>query len=275
MRRYAPVRYVLTLAVAVVAVAGFGRAVAAADDLYRAQAFVTGQGETERARGFALCLEAVLVKVSGDPRLTHDRAVAALTGQAQRFVVGFDYHDRMSGIPVHDEQGTRDRPFDLTVTFDPKKIDGALRSLGRTPWPQPRPRLAVILGIRDATASYVLSEDGERGLGQRQSLAAVAAKRGLPLVLPSTARLAAEHVAYDRLARLSSSRLSAIAKASGGDAALTGTLVWTEAARGWATHWRLSWRGREHRWNIAGVSFDDAFRNGIDHAVAILSGHGG
>jgi uncharacterized protein len=275
MRDFAPVRYALALAIALFAVTALGRAVSAADDLYRAQAFVTGQGEAERARGFALCLEAVLAKVSGDPRLAGDPAAAALTAQAGNFVIGFDYHDRMQGIPVHDEQGTRDRPFDLTVAFDPQKIDGALRSLGRTPWPEPRPRLAVILGVRDATTSYVLSEDGDRGLGQRQSLAAVAARRGLPLVLPRSTRLAAEHITYDRVIALSSPRLSIVAKASGGDAALVGTLVWTEAALGWTTRWRLSWRGREHRWHIGGVSFDDAFRNGIDRAVAILSGHGG
>jgi hypothetical protein len=273
MTCFAPVRYALTLAIVFVALTARGGAVAG--DLYRAQAFVTGQGETERARGFALCLEAVLVKVSGDVRLTGDPAVAALAAQAGNFVTGFDYHDRMSGIPVHDEQGTRERPFDLTVTFDPPKIAAALRSLGRKPWPEPRPRLAVLLGVRDATASYVLSNDGERGLGQRQSLAAVAGKRGIPLVLPNAALLAAKHIAYERVSALTSPRLSAVAKASGGDTALVGTLVWTEAALGWTTHWRLSWRGREHRWHISGVSFDDAFRNGIDRAVTILSGHGG
>ena len=273
MRGFAPVRSTVALAVALVAVAVVGRAVFAADDLYRARAFVTGQGETERARGFALCLEAVLVKVSGDPRLGHDPAAAALAAQAGSFAAGFDYHDRMSGIPVHDEQGTRDRPFDLTVTFDPPKIDAALRSLGRTPWPEPRPRLAVILGVRDATASYVLSEDGERGLGQRQSLAAAAAQRGLPLVLPNTPRLANARVTYGQISSLSPARLHGIAKANGADAALVGTLVWTEAALGWTTHWRLRWHGREHRWQISGVSFDDAFRNGLDGAVAIMSGH--
>jgi uncharacterized protein len=32
-----------------------------------------------------------------------------MAGQAGTFVADFDYHDRMGGIPVHDEQGTRDR----------------------------------------------------------------------------------------------------------------------------------------------------------------------
>src|SRR5689334_5132381 len=144
------------------------------DALYRATAFVTGQGEAERARGEALCLEEVLVKVSGDPSLRDDADLPPLQADAGRLVRSFRYRDRMSGIPVHDEQGTRERPFDLTVTFDPAKIDAALAQLHRKPRREPRPRLAVLLGVRDATSSYVLAADGARGLGQRQSLAQTA-----------------------------------------------------------------------------------------------------
>lgn len=250
-----------------------GEPASAADDLYRTQAIVTGRGEAERARGFALCLEAALVKVSGDPRLIGDPRLAPLKEAAAGFVSGFDYQDRMQGIPIHDEQGTRDRPFDLTVTFDRQKIDAALRSFGLAPWPEPRPPLAIFLGVRDATAAYVLAEDGERGLGQRQSLALAAARRGISLRLPGAAMLAARHIGYRRLVAMGPSRLRRAAGMSG-DAVLAGTLVWTEAALGWTARWHLSWRGRDDRWRIAGVSFDDAFRNGIDRAVAVLSGHG-
>ena len=243
----------------------------AAADLYRSRAVVTGEGEAERARGFALCLEDVLAKVSGDPRLAHDPAVAAVTARAADLVAGFDYHDRMSGIPVHDEQGTRERPFDLTVTFDRAKIDAALRSLGRRPWPEPRPVLAVLLAVRDAIAAYVLAADGARGEGQREALQAAAERRGVVAVLPGSALLAAQHLDAAGLKALPPPRLAAAAKASGGEAALAGTLVWSETAPGWTAHWRLSWHGKPHRWQIAGVSFDDAFRTGIDGAVAILS----
>jgi len=273
MRALAPPLHALMLAI-LLAAAFLGSAAAAADDLYQAQAIVTGEGEAERARGFALCLEAVLVKVSGDPRLQGDPAVAALQTEAAGFVAGFDYRDRMASIPVHDEQGTRDRPFDLTVAFDPPKIDAALRALGRAPWLEPRPRLAVLLDVRDAMAAYVLAEDGERGLGQRQALAAAAARRGIAMRLPSAAMLAAGHVTYGGLAATPAPRLRALARASGGDALLTGTLVWTEAALGWTARWHLQWAGREYRWRISGVSFDDAFRDAIDRTVAVLSGHG-
>ena len=45
---------------------------AAAENLYRAQTIVTGQGEANRIIGFAACLEDVLIKVSG---LSNSRAI--------------------------------------------------------------------------------------------------------------------------------------------------------------------------------------------------------
>jgi hypothetical protein len=246
----------------------------ATDDLYRAQAIVTGQGEVERARGFALCLDDVLVKLSGDPRLVGDPRLQPLEATAGQFVAAFAYHDRMSGIPVHDEQGTRERPFDLSVTFDQAKTDAALRALGLEPWIAPRPRLVVVLGIRDATTAYVLAEDGERGLGQRQSLLAASLKRGMPIALPDTAALAAAGVSFDGLATAHWPPLDPLAKRTGGDLALAGTLVWDEPALGWIADWHLYWQGSMHHWRVGGVSFDDAFRGAIGGALQIVSGHG-
>jgi uncharacterized protein len=216
----------------------------------------------------------VLVKVSGDPHLRGDPRLAPMQQAAAGFVGGFSYHDRMAGLPLHDEQGTRDRPFDLTIAFDPPKIDAALHKLGVAPWPLPRPVLAVFLGVHDAKRTYVLAEDGERGLGERLSLRDGAAQRGIQIVLPTARFAVEEHVTYDGVIAASVSRRRALAGAIGGAAGLAGSLVWSEAARGWTARWRLAWQGRDYRWRISGVSFDDAFRDALDHAAAILSGHG-
>src|SRR5688572_28204940 len=159
----------------------------AAADLYQAQAIVTGEGEENRKIGFARALEQVLVKVSGDPRLAGEPAVAAMAGEAGAFVAKFRYRDRMAGIPVHDEQGTRDRPFDLTVDFIPEKIDAALRSLGREPWTAPRPRIVLFLGVQNGPTAYTLAGDGERGRDLREALAAEAGRLGMPALLPDQA----------------------------------------------------------------------------------------
>jgi hypothetical protein len=246
----------------------------AASDLYQAAAIVTGEAETERARGFARCLEDVLVKVSGDPRLPGDARVTTLAARAADFVTEFRYQDRMRTVPQTHEQGTRDRPFDLFVTFDEARIDAALLSVGSAPWKSPRPRLAVLLGIEDATTRYVLAVDGERGEGQRQSLAAAAAKRGLPVVLPPARMLAADGITYDALMKGERAPIDSAAKDAGGEVALVGTLVWTEAMPGWTADWHLSEQGKDVRWRASDTSFDDSFRHAIEGAEQILSNNG-
>jgi uncharacterized protein len=242
------------------------------DDLYRAQTIVTGQGEEDRPRGFAECLEQVLVKVSGDQRLLGDPRVAALTVQAATFVAAFGYRDRMAGIPVHDEQGSRDRPYDLAVSFDPAKIDAALRSLGREPWSAAsRPRLVVFLGVRIDPTSYVLASDGDRGRDQRDALAAAAERFGMPMALPDRTALADAGLGYREIVRADPSSLEATATKIGGDLALVGSLVWSEEALGWVADWRVARPGKTSRWQIRGVSFDEAFRDAMAGAAQVLS----
>jgi uncharacterized protein len=244
------------------------------DELYRAQTIVTGQGEENRAGGFATTLETVLVKVSGDPRLIGDPRVEAMAREAGSSVEAFRYRDRMEGIPVHDEQGTRDRPYDLFVSFDSGRIDAMLRSLGRERWPLPRPRVAVFLGVENGPTRYVLASDGKRGRDQREALAAAAEGLGMPLALPSEAALAEAGLGLEAVAAADAASLETAARAVGGGVALAGSLVWNDQALGWVADWRLAANGRTSGWRISGVSFDDAFRNGMRGAAQILSGHG-
>jgi uncharacterized protein len=244
------------------------------DELYRTQTIVTGQREDTRAKGFATALEAVLVKVSGDPRLIGDPRVEALAGEAGASVESFRYRDRMEGMPVHDEQGTRDRPHDLFVSFDPGTIDAMLRSLGRERWPVPRPRVAVFLGVENGPTRYMLASDGKRGRDQREALAAAADALGLPLAMPSEAALAKAGLGLEDVAAADAAGLEAAAGKVGGEVALAGSLVWSDQALGWVADWRLASGGRTFGWRITGVSFDDAFRNGMRSAAQILSGHG-
>jgi len=90
----------------------------------------------------------------------------------------------MTGIPVHDEQGTRQRPFILTIDFDPRKIDAALKSLGREAWTAERPRLILFVAVDNGTAPYVLTSDGTRGRDQREAFVDSAWLYGVPIGLP-------------------------------------------------------------------------------------------
>ena len=81
------------------------------DDIYTTRVVVAGKDERNRPLGFRLCFEDVLVKVSGDASIVSDRRFETLTANAGQYLSTFSYRDRLEGKPVHDEQGTYDRPI--------------------------------------------------------------------------------------------------------------------------------------------------------------------
>ncbi|MGH6712132.1 MAG: DUF2066 domain-containing protein [Bradyrhizobium sp.] len=246
---------------------------AAAADLYRAQAIVTGQGEANRVIGFAACLEDVLIKVSGAQKLAGDRRLASYKSNAKNFVAGFSYHDQMSGKPHRDEQGTRDRPYDLTVDFDEEKIGDILKALALKPWLARRPRLAVFVEMKQGPKNFIVTSDGTQSDLQRDALLAAAGRRGMDIVLPSAAAVEKSNLNGAELKTASSSTLATVAAELGGEVALVGQLVWDDRKLGWATRWQIEWRGRTHRWQVGGGTFDEAFRRGIGGAAQALSGN--
>ena len=247
---------------------------AAAADLYQAQAIVTGQGEANRIIGFASCLEDVLIKVSGAQKLAGDRRLAAYKSNAKSFVRAFSYHDQMSGKPHRDEQGTRDRPYDLTVDFEEKKIDDLLKALALKPWPAPRPRLAAFVEIKQGPKNFIVTTDGTQSDLQRDALLAAADRRGMGIVLPSAAALTKLNLTGVELKTVPTSTLASVAAEQGGEVALVGQLVWDDRKLGWAMQWQIDWRGRTYNWQVRGVTFDEAFRRGIGGAAQVLSGNG-
>jgi hypothetical protein len=251
-----------------------GQNASAPIDLYRAKPIVTGTGEKNRQIGFALAFEDVLVKVSGDPRLIGDRRVAELARNAGAMVQEFRYRDRMEGIPIHDEQGSHDRPHDLTTIFDPQKIDAALASLGSKPWTEPRPTITLLLGVRNDDRTFVLASDGERGIDMRDSLQSASVKAAIPANLPDSAALVAAGITEETLPTADPELLDKLAKAAGSDYALIGSLVWSDEDLGWIANWTIASKGQSYNWEIRGVSFDDAFRNAIRGVAQVLSGNG-
>jgi uncharacterized protein len=246
----------------------------AADDLYRAQTIVTGQGEENRIIGFAACLEDVLIKVSGALKLAGDPRLNDYKSHARDFVSAYDYHDQMSGKPKRDEQGTRDRPYDLIVDFDARKIDDILGGLGLKPWSSQRPRLGVLVEIEQGTRKFIVTSDARQSELQRESLVAAAARRGMIIALPDATALAKANIGDAEVMTLSSATWRPVAAAQGADVALLGHLTWSDSDLGWVTEWRMDWQDRPHRWQLRGVTFDEAFRRGIGGAAQILSGNG-
>ena len=241
-------------------------------ELYRGQTIVTGQGEANRRVGLASCLDDVVVKLSGLLRLAGDRRLAVHKANAASLVSDYGYRDEKGGKPKNDEQGTRDRSFVLTADFDEARVNAILASLGVKPWLSPRPVLGVFVQMDLGARQFLVDgESAEAGL-HRQALVAAAAKRGMPIVLPAAAALAG--VTTDDLAfsKTAHPKLAAVAAASGGDAVLIARLIWDDRALRWNTRWQLEWQGHMHRWQLAAVTFDEAFRLGIGGAAQAIVG---
>ncbi|WVT72173.1 DUF2066 domain-containing protein [Sinorhizobium chiapasense] len=244
------------------------------DRLYQSDAIVTGTGEVNRQIGFRACLSEVLVKLSGDPTILDAPGFAVLEAEAGSFVSSFSYRDRLEGVPIHDEQGTHDRPHDLTCRYEPATLDPLLAKLGRKPWLEPRPVITVLLAVKDQRRRFVLARDGDESPYMADSLRAAAAPLALSVALPDRATVADGALDFAAISQANPEKFTRPAMLSKRDVTLAGTLVWSDQARGWIANWRMASGGKSHAWQISGVSFDDAFRNALRGAARILSGNG-
>ncbi|RWC47334.1 MAG: DUF2066 domain-containing protein [Mesorhizobium sp.] len=244
------------------------------EDLYSSQTIVNGKYEKNRQAGFKRCLDAVLVRVSGDQRLPAKPQMTALRDKAGSFVASFRYRDRMEGIPNHDDQGTYDRPHNLYCQYKPADIDPVLASLGSRPWLTERPRLAVFLATERGIRHFALDADDERGVLMRESFGNAAAPLAMQVAFPTVAQLSQAGLADQALRNAEMKKLDTAAKKAGADQALAGSLVWSDEELGWIADWRLAMAGKTYIWQVRGVSFDEAFRVAMRGAAQILSGNG-
>jgi hypothetical protein len=235
--------------------------------LYQATAVVTGTDMRQRPLGFAECLTEVLVKVSGAPRLRDDPRVAALAEHADTLIDTYSYVDPRAYIRHKDDQGTYDRSYELTVRFNPAKIDAALATLGAAPWSGPRPLLTPVIIVRLNETPYLLSIDTPRGVTMRETIVRIAAENGLGVHFPTEDDLAAWGIQLI-------GPPAPLGEPPAGHILVTGTLNWDLQAAGWVGTWRMRKDGVEHDWMISGVGFDDAFASMIRGAVMLIHGTG-
>jgi hypothetical protein len=215
-----------------------------------------------------------LVKASGDASILNDSRLEALAAGAEQYVSSFSYRDRLEGKPVHDEQGTYDRPHFLTCRFDPQKIDSILKTFGRKPWLAHRPRLVTLVAVHGRQRSAILSSDGAFDPDMREALANAAQRYGLSISVPSVATLRSNQISIDTAVLTPSDQWPNLVEMSGGELLLVGDLQWNDQALGWVATWSLKASGNRHRWSVRGVNYDEAFRNAVRGAARVLSGNG-
>lgn len=251
----------------------------AIEDIYTAQAVVTGNDERNRPLGFRLCFEDVLVKASGDATILDAPAVPGLAARAGDYVDRFSYFDRLSGRAIHDEQGSYDRPHFLTCHFNPAKIDNVLASLGRKTWKGKRPALTMIVTVQGLLQAGrprdgVLAADGDFHPDMREALGNAATRCGMKVVLPAAEPLHAAGITPKTPARTIRAKAERLTPLAGGDVPLIGTLTWSDKAHGWIASWQIETQGRAFIWSARGINYDEAFRIAMRGAMRALSGNG-
>ncbi len=246
------------------------------NELYAGRTIITGQRDETRIPGFKAALLDVAKKVSGNQMLTPEQIETIVHGNIKLFVQDFTDRDRMEDIPIHDEQGTRDRSFELLINFVPSRVNAMLRSLGEKPWKETRPKVLVLVNVHNAIGSYILTddEDDETGAEQREAFKAAAWQTGMALILPLPPLLKTSKVDTNSLDQLSPSQLEALGRMAQAEVVITGNLIWVGGPNGWKANWILHDDKGEHRWQIEGINFDGAFRNAMRGAAQILSQHG-
>lgn len=266
---YGPLLTLVLILIAPASAMSAGAAPAPRADLYRGQVIVTGRDDTaERQRGIQEALRQVLVKLSGDAGLARDPALTSLLPDAADLMTSYRYRDRLKGVQVMDEQGTRERSQWLIVEFDPQSVHRALETLGRRPWLAERPRLLALLVVKDAVGAYVVGTQTKRGFGQREAFRQAADELGLSLVLPQLEGTAGTSPKFEVISGPTAGTY--VPRRELGTV-LIGAMSATPAGK-WRSDWVLLWRDTRVSWAVAETTFDRAIDAALAHAAARFAG---
>ena len=186
----------------------------------------------------------------------------------------YAYRDLYAFRPIKDEQGTRDRPYEMTVEYDPAKIDALLAQMGARPWLGDRPRLVMFLAVHHIGSAFMLNSMIDQGELMRQSFQDAAWNAAMEVVIPSPQTIAKAGLTVEGTSGTAPSALLPFVDRSVGQVPLLGQLDWSKQLLAWKARWRLDAGGKEASWAIEGVNFDAAFRNGVGGAAQVLSGNG-
>ncbi len=220
--------------------------------LYEAVVEVEDRSQSARQRGFALAMDIVLVKLTGNMAAAQDPDLAPLLDNSSAYVQKFGY----------DDEGL------LLVGFDGTAIENQLVGLGKAIWGRERPVTLVWLAIDDGKGERKLigANDNDPVIAAMQE---VAERRGIPLIFPLLDAQDTSEVefidvwgGFDQKLQLASARYDADAilvgrvrrEANAGNDPGNGYVP--DADQGWA-RWILLYQAQTEHWRgnlAAGVN---------------------
>jgi len=174
-------------------------------DLFQATAPLADRTEASYTAAFQAALKTVLVRVTGLRTADTDPSLAALVGDARRFVQQFH--------PAPDNQ--------VWVAFDGAAIERWLTQNSQPLWGRERPSTLVWLAVQtNSQGGVVLTRDDSSEL--KLLLDAQATARGIQLLWPSAADLQGNHLDFAAVNAMPAPALADIAHRLGADGVLIG-----------------------------------------------------
>lgn len=162
---------------------------AAVGNLYEASVSVTGQAEVERSRAIGDGFRQMLVKVSGQRSVLALPAVQEEFNKAAALLESYRYETvpvRQSASPADAAAG----PLRLRLAFDPAGVRALLNRAGAPIWGSSRPTAYLVVASQVAGRAVRAEASEPRllmpGTAQIDTLLAVAAERGMPLVVSAS-----------------------------------------------------------------------------------------
>ncbi|KJS14984.1 MAG: hypothetical protein VR78_09315 [Hoeflea sp. BRH_c9] len=218
-------------------------------DLYAATVIVTGRDNlSERERGIREALPKALTRLTADADVAEAARQKGLIDEPGALVTGFDYLDRKEGIQISDEQGTRERSFELAVHFNPARIDEILAKVGAAAWKGQRPLVVFNLQIDNGVNQFTLMRKAESGYGQRLAIDDAAQALALPVALPDDAAAAAAKVV------------------------VSGEMVMTPSGH-WDTTWHVKAAGVDEQFAFGETTFDVSIGGALRRTAKTLANH--
>ncbi|WP_339725135.1 DUF2066 domain-containing protein [uncultured Paraglaciecola sp.] len=141
------------------------------EDLYDAKIAVDNQSQTTQNNAFSLALKQVLVKVRGNTDLLSNQKIRSALTKATRFVRSYSYEKVESQL------------F-LVISFDPQRVENAIRNAGFPVWDKRRPDSLIWLAIQTSGDSPRQMATHAEFSDIYQQLKVRAAQRGISLMFP-------------------------------------------------------------------------------------------
>lgn len=231
-------------------------------DLYEGETRVEDQSEGARGAALPQALANVAIKLSGDPQVVQNSALASGLGNASEWMQNYRYREDArieNGVPV--------RTQNLIARFRPDAVDQWMRESGIAVWPAPRPAITVWLGIDDGRGARLVAEAQAQAVN---ALTRRAAERGIALLYPLLDIEDQSAIQVDQVWREDLSALRAASARYDNRAVLAGRLQRND--NGWSAGWvLLDGDDALQRWSDAGPDASALLARAGDTAVDALA----